>query len=146
MVAIMDHIVLNVTDDEKMMAFYSEVLGLPPERLDDYRRDACRFRPCACTRTLSSTSSRGRCAEGEQGGRQGSPNLNHFCLAMSRSDWEELRGRLDKHRVRIEQGPVARWGAHGTATSIYFRDPEGNTVEARFYDGPDDSTSCKLSS
>jgi len=32
----MDHIVLNVEDDEKMIAFYSKVLMLAPERLDEY--------------------------------------------------------------------------------------------------------------
>lgn len=33
----MDHIVLNVKDDEKMIAFYSEVLCLGPERHGDIR-------------------------------------------------------------------------------------------------------------
>ena len=37
MKCIMDHIVLNVEDDEKMIAFYSEVLQLPTERLEEYR-------------------------------------------------------------------------------------------------------------
>ena len=33
----MDHIVLNVEDDEKMMDFYSKVLMLEAERLQEYR-------------------------------------------------------------------------------------------------------------
>ena len=33
----MDHIVLNVEDDEKMMSFYSQILVLTPERLEEYR-------------------------------------------------------------------------------------------------------------
>ena len=33
----MDHIVLNVEDDEKMMDFYSKVLMLEAERLHEYR-------------------------------------------------------------------------------------------------------------
>ena len=32
----MDHIVLNVEDDEKMITFYSKVLMLAPERLEEY--------------------------------------------------------------------------------------------------------------
>ncbi len=32
-----DHIVLNVEDDEKMMDFYSKVLMLEAERLQEYR-------------------------------------------------------------------------------------------------------------
>ncbi|MFH0957397.1 MAG: hypothetical protein V1897_01705 [Pseudomonadota bacterium] len=37
MECLMDHIVLNVEDDEKMISFYSKVLLMPPERLDEYR-------------------------------------------------------------------------------------------------------------
>ena len=37
MQCLMDHIVLNVEDEEKMIAFYSEVLELVPERLEEYR-------------------------------------------------------------------------------------------------------------
>ncbi len=37
MQCMMDHIVLNVEDDEKMIAFYSKVLMLSTERLDEYR-------------------------------------------------------------------------------------------------------------
>ena len=34
----MDHIVLNVEDDEKMMDFYSKVLMLEAERLQEYQQ------------------------------------------------------------------------------------------------------------
>lgn len=37
MQCLMDHIVLNVEDDEKVIAFYSRVLMFPTERLDKYR-------------------------------------------------------------------------------------------------------------
>ena len=37
MQCLMDHIVLNVEDDEKMIDFYSRVLMLAPERLEEYR-------------------------------------------------------------------------------------------------------------
>ncbi len=49
--------------------------------------------------------------------------------------WENLSERLEANNVDIEEGPVPRWGAHGTGTSIYFRDPEGNLIEARYYAG-----------
>ena len=35
--------------------------------------------------------------------------------------------------MAVDVGPVPRWGAHGEGVSIYFRDPDGNTVEARHY-------------
>ena len=37
MQCLMDHIVLNMEDDEKMIGFYSKVLMLATERLKEYR-------------------------------------------------------------------------------------------------------------
>jgi catechol 2,3-dioxygenase-like lactoylglutathione lyase family enzyme len=36
--------------------------------------------------------------------------------------------------VAVELGPVARTGALGAMTSIYFRDPDENLVEIACYD------------
>jgi catechol 2,3-dioxygenase-like lactoylglutathione lyase family enzyme len=31
--------------------------------------------------------------------------------------------------VKIEQGPMQRFGAKGAGTSVYFRDPDGSLLE-----------------
>jgi extradiol dioxygenase family protein len=72
--------------------------------------------------------------------------LKHFCIAVSKGTWEDLLERLQANNVTIVEGPVPRWGAHGTGTSIYFRDPEGNLIDARYYEGPDNSEKCLLGS
>ena len=36
--------------------------------------------------------------------------------------------------VQVEEGPVARTGATGPITSVYFRDPDGNLIEVSTYD------------
>ena len=77
---------------------------------------------------------------------QGRENLNHFCIALSKGMWQELAERLKANNVDIEEGPVPRWGAHGTGTSIYFRDPEGNLLEVRYYEGKNNSEICLLGS
>ena len=135
MQCLMDHIVLNVEDDEKMIDFYSKVLMFSTERLEEYQAGkvpfpSVRMNPDTIIDLFpkkmwqnSSTTGNGR------------NNLNHFCFSISKKTWEGLLERLKTNNVDIEIGPVQRWGAHGAGTSIYFRDPEGNLVEARYYGG-----------
>ena len=131
---VMDHIVLNVVDMEAMLKFYTEVIELPSERLEEYRRGEA---PFPSVRVHPDTVIDLFPKEMWAGSRQPltgeQPNLNHFCLAYNKEDWDELRSRLDLHHVNIEEGPVKRWGAHGTGISIYFRDPDRNLIEARHY-------------
>ncbi len=134
MQCLVDHIVLNVEDDEKMIAFYSSVLMFPTERLGEYHAGKV---PFPSVRLNADTiidlfpkkmwQQRARHGEGRE-------NLNHFCIALTKGTWLELWEQLQANEVPIEEGPVPRWGAHGTGTSIYFRDPEGNLIEARYYD------------
>jgi len=65
---------------------------------------------------------------------QGHLNLNHFCIVLNKETWSNLLGRLKVNNVAVEEGPVTRWGAHGSGTSIYFKDPEDNLIEARYYE------------
>jgi len=44
--------------------------------------------------------------------------------------WAEGAGQA------IVDGPGARFGARGVATSIYIKDPDSNTVELRHYPSP----------
>ena len=143
---LIDHIVLNVEDSKKMIAFYSKVLMFVPERLEEYSAGDV---PFPSVRLNSNTiidlfpkKMWQKNARAEQGGE----NLNHFCIALSKGTWQDLLERLQANNVDIEEGPVPRWGAHGTGTSIYFRDPEGNLIEARYYEGKDNSEKCLLGS
>jgi catechol 2,3-dioxygenase-like lactoylglutathione lyase family enzyme len=131
----MDHIVLNVEDDEKMIAFYSNVLKLVPERLEEYRAGEVPFPSVRLNSdTIIDLFPKKMWQKSGRAG-QGHDNLNHFCFALSKGMWENLSERLEANNVDIEDGPAPRWGAHGTGTSIYFRDPEGNLIEARYYEG-----------
>ncbi len=129
----MDHIVINALDVEMMITFYVEVLELAPERVDAYRQGEAPFPSVRLNGgTIIDIFPRDMWAGPGIAG-SGRENMNHFCLTVMRTDWEALRGRLASHGVEIEIGPVPRWGARGVGTSIYFRDPEGNLVEARTY-------------
>ncbi|MCW4114643.1 VOC family protein [Aurantimonas sp. MSK8Z-1] len=47
----------------------------------------------------------------------------------------EAAVHLRAHGVSVELGPVARSGAGGDGTSVYFRDPDGSLLEFISYDG-----------
>jgi catechol 2,3-dioxygenase-like lactoylglutathione lyase family enzyme len=134
MQCVLDHIVINVQDDEKMIEFYSNILMLQGERLEEYRAGNVPFPSVRLNAgTIIDLFPKKLWAHSTPDG-QGRENMNHFCLALSKSDWEQLLKRLQNYDVVIELGPVSRWGAHGTGTSFYFRDPEGNLIEARYYE------------
>jgi len=40
---------------------------------------------------------------------------------------------LHEQGVEVEEGPVARPGARGDGTSVYFRDPDGSLLELMSY-------------
>jgi len=137
MECLMDHIVLNVEDDEKMIAFYSTVLSFTSERLDEYRAGDVPFPSLRMnSETIIDLFPKKLWQKRARAG-QGRENLNHFCIAWSKESWDNLLERLNVFDVPIEEGPVPRWGARGNGTSIYFRDPEGNLIEARHYDRRD---------
>ena len=143
----MDHIVLNVEDDKNMINFYSKIMMLETERLEEYLADEV---PFPSVRMNSETiidlfpkKMWQATAAPSVGGRS---NLNHFCIFLSKEAWDNLSNRLNDNNVEIEEGPVPRWGAHGTGISIYFRDPEGNLIEARYYEEGISSENCLLGS
>lgn len=111
----MDHIVLNVKDDEKMIAFYSEVVCLGPERLVEYRAGQVPFPFVRLNaNTVIDLFPKRMWQRGEATGRSGQ-NLNHFCMALGKGAWQELLERLENSGVTIEDGPIKRWGGarHG---------------------------------
>lgn len=129
----MDHIVLNVEDDEKMIAFYSEILGLEPERLDEYHAGNVPFPSLRLNPETIIDLFPKKLWRSSDKAQLGHNHLNHFCLSLNKADWQALLGRLNTNNIAIDEGPVLRWGARGNGTSIYFRDPEGNSIEARYY-------------
>jgi catechol 2,3-dioxygenase-like lactoylglutathione lyase family enzyme len=117
----LDHIVLNTSDTERSLAWYTEVLCLEAERVDEWRSGQA---PFPSLRVSSETII--DLFEVERTGE----NVNHLCLVMSADDWEAM---LAADVLPIERGPSKVFGARGTGESIYTRDPDGNLVELRRY-------------
>lgn len=100
----MDHITLNMEDDEKMISFYSQILLLPTERLDEYRAGKVPFPSVRLSAdmliVLFPKKIWGKTAR--QG--EGRENLNHLCIALTKEKWDELLVRLEENAVHIEEG------------------------------------------
>jgi catechol 2,3-dioxygenase-like lactoylglutathione lyase family enzyme len=121
----MDHLVLAVEDVEHSVSWYSEVLGLEALRVDEWRRGEVFFPSVRVDEgTIIDIVGRapGRTYDGQ--------NVDHFCLVVAPTD---LAAVATSGRFDVVEGPVTRWGARGDGTSLYVRDPDGNTVELRYY-------------
>jgi catechol 2,3-dioxygenase-like lactoylglutathione lyase family enzyme len=127
-ISALDHIVLNVADVERSLAFYAGVLGLPAERVDAWRRGELRF---PSVRVSESTIIDLVHAPSDSTDRR--LNLAHFCLVTDDDDLDAVARKLGDAGVQIEVGPAVRSGARGNALSIYFRDPDENLIELRTY-------------
>lgn len=118
----LDHIVLVVADVERSLAWYRDELGLAEERVEEWRAGRA---PFPSVRIDASTV-----IDLLPGERHEGANLDHLCLVVRPEDLDELVG---SGRFDVLEGPVPRWGARGTGTSVYLRDPDGNVVELRCY-------------
>jgi catechol-2,3-dioxygenase len=133
MQGVMDHIVLNAEDVEALVEFYTQVVELAPERLDAFRKGEVPFPSVRLNAdTVIDLAPKVMWQGAYPQEAVGRPNLSHFCVTLTKTDWNNLRQRVATQQLAIE-GPVPRWGARGNATSIYFHDPEGNEIEARYY-------------
>lgn len=123
-----DHIVLRVRDAEAMIRFYVDVVGCSRDR-EVERLGLYHLRAGGALIDLVS-------ADGELGRAGGAPpgsdgrNLDHLCLRVEPFDEQEIRRHFARHGVELS--PVYQnYGAEGTGPSIYFKDPEGNSVELK---------------
>jgi catechol 2,3-dioxygenase-like lactoylglutathione lyase family enzyme len=117
----LDHIVLNVADVERSLAWYSGALGLDGERVEEWRNGDAPFPSVRVDdTTVIDLVALPRTGE----------NVNHVCLVVDANDIDEL---VNSGRFEVLEGPVERWGAQGLAMSVYLWDPDQNLVELRHY-------------
>jgi catechol 2,3-dioxygenase-like lactoylglutathione lyase family enzyme len=118
-----DHLVLRCADVERTLAWYVDVVGLEPVRVDEWRRDEVVF-PSVRASPTTIVDLIGGDGDGADG------RLDHFCIVVDPCD---LAAVAAAKGLDIVEGPVPRYGAQGDGTSIYVRDPDGCLVEIRHY-------------
>jgi len=120
----LDHVVVCVSDLERALKFYIEVLGCREERRVE-RLGLVQLRAGASMIDLQLTK-----PEAEAGSGGGGRNMDHFAIRIEPFDPPALRRHLEG--FGIDPGEVVqRYGAEGDGPSVYISDPDGNTIELK---------------
>ena len=132
-----DHVVLWVEDPMRSLAFYTETLGLEGVRIDAFKAGKAPFpsvrlaadqiidlMPLKAVPMIEKIPG----AAGTAGHR-----VNHVCLAMEKPEYDALRARIEA-TGGLSMVMKDFFGARGQAPeAFYFKDPDGNVLEARYY-------------
>lgn len=127
----LDHVVLNVSDAELSLAFYAGILGLRPERVDEFRSGRVPFPSVRVdARTIIDLLD-----PEHRGTTPPDRNLNHIALALGNAP-PEIAEFLKERGIAIEREMTGNFGAQGdTAHSFHVFDPDGNLLELQAYEG-----------
>jgi catechol 2,3-dioxygenase-like lactoylglutathione lyase family enzyme len=123
-----DHVVLEVADPERSAAFYIDVLGLAPVRLDEFRAGKVLFPSVRISEDSLIDLFPRLMWRGPE-----ARNANHVCLATTTEGLAQLKARLAERSIAIVRTDDHNFGARGFGRAIYFNDPDGNSVEVRDY-------------
>ncbi|MCC8937652.1 VOC family protein [Bradyrhizobium sp. Arg68] len=128
----LDHLVINVTDVVRSVAWYSRILGMEVKVFDPgkgktprtslvFGNQKINVRPRDADKVEWFT------ADHEAAGS------DDLCF-LTASTPAEVVAHLKANGVKIEEGPVAKQGARGTLRSVYCRDPDGSLIEISSYE------------
>ena len=122
-----DHVALSVTDVERSIAWYQDVLGLE-RRYEDAWGDCpamlCAGSTCLALFPLPSAESSVRTSGSAQ------PTMRHLAFRATYADLLEAEKNLQERGIQFE------FQNHRIAHSIYFADPDGHQLEITTYDLP----------
>jgi len=123
-----DHVVLRVSDVERMIEFYCTVLGCSVQ----WRRPdlgLVHLRAGSAMVDLVPVDGKLGRAGGAAPGKEGR-NMDHVCLRVDPFDVDQIVEHLESHQARV--GEIRpRFGAQGEGVSIYVYDPEDNLIELK---------------
>ncbi len=116
----LDHCVIHVSDWERSNAFYRDVMGAELVRRPNgwaYRFGEAQlnlhgpgFKPAEVARLPVM------------------PGNSDLCFEWQGPIADAVQ-HLNNRQIKIERGPLERFGAKGAGTSVYFRDPDGSLLE-----------------
>ena len=127
----LDHLVINVGDVARSVAWYQTILGMEVKVFDPgdgkSKRTSLVFgNQKINVRPMDSDKADWFTADHETAGS------DDLCFLTSSAP-EQIVAHLKANGVPIEEGPVERQGARGILRSVYCRDPDGSLIEISSY-------------
>ena len=135
----LDHVVLWTADPQASVDFYTRVVGLSPLRVEEFEAGEAPFPSVRVSEDsiidlIPVANAGGTDLMTKVVGSAGHP-VNHVCIAMSKDEYDALDRRLQAEGVDTSARLNHSYGARGWAPQgYYFPDPDGNVVEARYYE------------
>ena len=134
----LDHVVLWVRDPVASADFYEKTLGMEPVRLTDFAAGAVSFPSVRLNDEtifdLAPFSLAERMNMLPGSADSAGHSVNHVCLSLPADSFDALGTRLRERDVPVSDFSYDSYGARGMARrSFYFRDPDGNVFEVRYY-------------
>jgi catechol 2,3-dioxygenase-like lactoylglutathione lyase family enzyme len=129
-----DHLVLVASDVERTARFYADVLGAEVRDLKAWRDGRAEHPVLAFARWKINLHP----VHTDLAPRASVPvpGSADWCFAWP-GPIAQAGAHLAARGVTVELGPVAQHGARGPASSVYFRDPDGNLLELLSYQAGD---------
>ena len=122
----LDHLILAVNDIDESVRFYTEILGLSDDGLDEP------FRVIRVTPDLTLLLA-----------PWGSGGGEHLAFALPKAEFDATFGRVKEagieygdrfHSVGNMQGPGDESGSRGPGKAVYMFDPSKHLIEIRHYE------------
>ncbi len=122
-----DHVVFRVIDLDRMVRFYTDVLGA---RFEKHQESIGLYQLRIGNALIDLVPVGGKLGSlgGAAPGAEGR-NVDHICFQVLPWDGEAILAELKGHGIEGEI--VSRYGAEGDGPSIYLSDPEGNALELK---------------
>jgi glyoxylase I family protein len=120
-IAEIDHVVFRCRDQNKMLDFYTRLLGLVEER---------RLEQIGLIQLRAGHSMIDLVPE-ESAREETHKNVDHVCLGIAAADMAAVVRYLKESSIELVGEIATRYGARGMGLSIYLRDPEGNVIELK---------------
>ena len=120
-----DHVVITVSDINKSIDFYSNILGMELleflSSTDNVKRKSLKFGKQKINLHEASKPFKPHAINPIPGSMD-----ICFLSEINVDDWIKI---FNKFNIKIEDGPVKKTGANGPIRSIYVRDPDKNLIE-----------------